>query len=91
LVYHKCTIGPLLYLLNINDLPLQTSNLSVICYIIKSLKDEVSPYMLKNIYNAKFQSLVSYSLIFCGGESESSKVLIIQKKKDTSSNERREK
>jgi hypothetical protein len=48
-------------------------------YIIKILKDVVSLYILRNIYFAKFQYLVSYGLIFWGGESESSKILKIQK------------
>jgi hypothetical protein len=51
------------------------------CYIIKSLKDVESFYILRNMCFAKLQSLVSYGLIFWGAESESSKVLKIQKKK----------
>jgi hypothetical protein len=47
--------------------------LNKVCYVIKSLKDVVSFYTLKNIYFAKFQSLVSYDLIFWGGESTESK------------------
>jgi hypothetical protein len=54
--------------------------LNKVCYIIKSLKDVASFYILRNIYFAKFQSLVSYGLIFWGGESESSEVLKIQKR-----------
>jgi hypothetical protein len=50
-----------------------------VCYIIKFLKDVVSFCILRNIYFAKFQSLVSYGVIFWGGESESSEVLEIQK------------
>jgi hypothetical protein len=44
------------------------------------LKDEVSLYILMNVYFAKVQSLISYGLIFWGGESASRKILIIQKK-----------
>jgi hypothetical protein len=54
--------------------------LNKVYYIIKSLKDVVSSYILRNIYFAKFQSLVSYGLIFWGGEGESNKVLKIQKR-----------
>jgi hypothetical protein len=54
--------------------------LNKVCYIIKSLKDVVSFYILLNIYFAKFQSLGSYILIFWGGESDNSKVLKIQKR-----------
>ncbi|PNF34312.1 hypothetical protein B7P43_G15814 [Cryptotermes secundus] len=56
------------------------SKLNKVCYIIKSLKDEVSLHILRNIYFAKFQSLVSYGLIFWGGENESIKVFKIQKR-----------
>jgi hypothetical protein len=44
------------------------------------LKNVVSLFTLRNVYFAKFQSLVSYGLIFLGGESESGKVLKIQKR-----------
>jgi tRNA-binding EMAP/Myf-like protein len=40
----------------------------------------VSFYVFRNTYFAKFEFLVSYGLILCGGEGESSKVLKIQKK-----------
>jgi hypothetical protein len=40
----------------------------------------VCSFILRNIYFAKFQSLVSYGLIFWGGEGESNKVLKIQKR-----------
>jgi hypothetical protein len=39
--------------------------LNKVCYIIKYLKD-VSFYVFRTIYFAKFQSLVSYDLIFWG-------------------------
>jgi hypothetical protein len=45
---------------------------------MKSLKDVVSFYILRNIHFAKFQSSVSYGQISRGGESTSSKVLKIQ-------------
>jgi hypothetical protein len=48
--------------------------LNKVCYIINSLKDVVSSHF------AKFQSLVSYGLIFWGGDSESCRVLKIQKR-----------
>ncbi|PNF29254.1 hypothetical protein B7P43_G10478, partial [Cryptotermes secundus] len=54
--------------------------LNKVCYIIKSLKDVVSFSTLRNVYFAKFQSLISYGLIFWGGECESSKILKIQKR-----------
>jgi hypothetical protein len=36
-------------------------------YIIKSLKEVTSLFTLRNVYFAKFQSLISYGLIFWGG------------------------
>jgi hypothetical protein len=44
---------------------------------MKSLKDVVSFYVLRNIHFAKFLSLISYGSIFCSG-GESDKVLKIQ-------------
>jgi hypothetical protein len=55
-------------------------NLSKVCYIIKALRNELSFGILRNIYFAKFQSLVRYSIILWGGEKESSKVLNMQKR-----------
>jgi hypothetical protein len=52
---------------------------SEVCYIIKSLRDDLSFNILRNIYFAKFQSLVRYGIIFWGGENECSKVLKLQK------------
>jgi hypothetical protein len=49
------------------------------CYIIKALKEEMSPHILGNIYFAKFQPQISYGLIFWGGESESNRILMLQK------------
>jgi uncharacterized protein YlzI (FlbEa/FlbD family) len=37
-----------------------------VCYIIKALKNEGSLYILRNVYFAKVQSLISYGLIFWG-------------------------
>jgi hypothetical protein len=39
------------------------TNLSKVCYIAKMLKNEVSFYVLRNIYFAKFQSLMRYGII----------------------------
>jgi hypothetical protein len=43
------------------------------CYTIKSSKDIVSFYILKNLYFSTFQSLLSYGLSFWSEESESMK------------------
>jgi hypothetical protein len=50
------------------------------CYIIKALKDKVSPHILRNVYFTKFQPQISYGLIFWGGESESNRILMLQKR-----------
>jgi hypothetical protein len=50
------------------------------CYISKSLRDDLIFNILRNIYFAKFQSLVKYGIIFWGGENECSKVLKLQKR-----------
>jgi hypothetical protein len=56
------------------------ANLSKVCYMIKMLKDELNLYMLRNIYFAKFQSVMRYGIILWGGVSEITKVLMVQKR-----------
>jgi hypothetical protein len=41
-------------------LHIQSSYLKMLCYIIKVFKDLASVYILRNIYFAKFQSVISY-------------------------------
>jgi hypothetical protein len=53
------------------------ANLSKVCYMVKMLIDEVNLYVLRNIYFAKFQSVMRY---LWGGVSESTKVLKVQKR-----------
>jgi hypothetical protein len=55
------------------------TNLSKVCYIVKMSKNDVSFYVLRNIYFAKFQSLMRYGIILWGGASENTKVLKLQK------------
>jgi hypothetical protein len=50
------------------------AKLNKVCYIIKALKDEVSSYILRNVYFAKVQSLISYGLLFWGGGGEKAQV-----------------
>jgi hypothetical protein len=50
------------------------------CYISKSLRDDLSFNILRNIFFAKFQSLVRYGTTFWGGENERGKVLKLQKR-----------
>jgi hypothetical protein len=46
----------------------------------KTLRDIVSLPILRNIYFAKFQSKLRYSINLWGAENSSKKVLIMQKK-----------
>jgi hypothetical protein len=56
------------------------TNLSKVCYIVKMLKNKVSFYVLRNIYFAKFQSLMRYGIILWGGTSETTKLLKLQER-----------
>jgi len=49
--------------------------------MITSLRGDVSLFMLRNIYFAKFQCLTRNSIILWGGEIESIKNLYLKKKK----------
>jgi hypothetical protein len=43
------------------------SKLSKTSYMIKTLRGVLSPNILRSIYFGKFQSLLRYKIIFCGG------------------------
>jgi hypothetical protein len=47
---------------------------------VKTLRGILSTSGLRNIYFVKFQSILRYGIIFWRGESESQKVLKLQKK-----------
>jgi len=49
--------------------------------MITSLRGDLSLFMLRNIYFAKLQCLIRYSIILWGGEIESIKFLKIKKKR----------
>jgi hypothetical protein len=48
--------------------------------MVKMLKDEVNFYVLRNIYFAKFQSVMRYGITLWGGVRETIKVLKVQKR-----------
>jgi hypothetical protein len=48
--------------------------------MVKMLKDEVNFYLLRNIYFAKFLSVMRYGIILWSGLSETTKVLKVQKR-----------
>jgi hypothetical protein len=48
--------------------------LSKVCYVIKSLKEVMSPCMIRSIYYAHFHALLRYGIIFCGGDNESNNI-----------------
>ena len=43
------------------------NSLCKVAFIIKSLKNIMSPYMIRNIYFSQFQSLLRFGLLFWGG------------------------
>ena len=53
------------------------SKLNKVSYMIISVTGDLSLFMLQNL--TKFQSLIRYGIILWGGESESIKVLKVQK------------
>ena len=54
--------------------------LSSICYLLRMLRNKVSHEVLRDVYTAKFESLMSYGLMFWGSSSHWSKVFKVQKK-----------
>jgi hypothetical protein len=56
-----------------------SSKLCKVIYIIKSLKEIISSYMVKSIYYSDFQSSLRYGIIFWGGSSESKPIFKLQK------------
>jgi hypothetical protein len=56
--------------------------LSSACYIMRSIVSYVSFNTFKTIYYSYFNSIISYSLIFCGNSSHSLKIFRIKKNHD---------
>lgn len=52
--------------------------LSRVSYIIRSLKEVMSPYMI-DIYYTNFLAILRYGIIICGGDNESNNIFKLQK------------
>jgi hypothetical protein len=55
-----------------------SSKLNKACYMIKSLKDAMSPLVIRSIYFAYFHTHLKYGLIFWGGDSKSKTIFKLQ-------------
>jgi hypothetical protein len=62
------------------EFPGKSPKLSKVCYVTKSLKEVMSPYMIRNIYCAHFHALLGYGIIFWSGDNESNNIFKLQKK-----------
>jgi hypothetical protein len=51
----------------------------VVC-MIKTLKETMSPYMIRNIYFSNFESCLQYGIILWGGHNDCDKLFKLQKK-----------
>ena len=57
-----------------------SSKVSKISYIIKSLKEIMSPYVIRSIYYMNFQSCLRCIILWGGDDNESENILELQKK-----------
>jgi hypothetical protein len=48
--------------------------------MIKTLKETMSPYMMRNIYFSNFESCLRYGIILWGGDNDCDKLFELQKK-----------
>ena len=48
---------------------LLAGELCKVAFMIKSLKEVLSPNLIRNIYFTKFHSLLRFGILFCGGGS----------------------
>jgi hypothetical protein len=48
--------------------------------MVKTLKETMSPYMIRNIYFSNFESCLRYDIILWGGDKESKNIFKLQKK-----------
>jgi hypothetical protein len=51
-----------------------------VVYMVKTLKETMSPYMITNIYFSNFESCFRYGIILWGGDKESKNIFKLQKR-----------
>jgi hypothetical protein len=56
------------------------AKLCKVVYMVKILKETMSPYMMINIYFSNFESCFRYGIILWGGDKESKNILKLQKR-----------
>jgi hypothetical protein len=50
-----------------NSVKVLASKLSKVLFMIKSLRETLSTYMIRNLYFTKFQSLLRFGILLWGG------------------------
>ena len=63
-----------------NHIKYLSSNLNTNYYMISSLKNVMSPYVLRTMYFTCFHVRVRYSLTLWGGDPENIRIFLLQKK-----------
>jgi hypothetical protein len=56
------------------------AKLCKVVYMVKTLKEIMSPYMTRNIYFSNFESCLRYGIILWGGDKESKNIFKLQKR-----------
>jgi hypothetical protein len=56
------------------------AKLCEVVYMIKTIKETMSPYMIRSIYFSNFESCLRYSVILWGGHNDCDKLFKLQKK-----------
>jgi hypothetical protein len=54
--------------------------LKEIVYMIETLKETMSPYLIRNVYYSTFHCVLRYGIILWGGDNESNNIFKLQKK-----------
>jgi hypothetical protein len=56
------------------------TKLCKVLYTMKILKETMSPYMIRNIYDSNFHSCLRYGIILWGGDNENNTIFKLHKK-----------